>query len=64
MQSFTVILGMMLGAMVFLVSENRVSASYVGVFVIGAAIMLPLCYLRALRHFVVESQGRLISSKD
>ena len=66
MQLFTVLFGFMLGVMITLVSKKTSSVDYAGmlIFVFIAVIELPLCYLRALRYFVLESQSRPIPSKE
>jgi hypothetical protein len=66
MQLFTVILGLMLEMMITLVSKKTPWADCTGmlVFVFIAAIALPLCYLRALRYFVLESQSQPILRKE
>ena len=65
MQASTVCLGIMLGIMIALISEKTPSADYIGVsgFLNIIVVMLPLCYLRALHHFVVISQSERTGSK-
>lgn len=59
-QSCTVILGVCLALMLFIICrEVRLPLfRYLSVllFLVIAVIVLPLCYLRALRSFVVESR--------
>ena len=66
MQLSTILFGFMLGAMITLVSKKASLVVYIEmlVFVFVAVIQLPLCYLRALRYFVLESQSRPIPIKD
>jgi hypothetical protein len=59
MQLFTIIYGAMLGVMMVFVSKGIMENCLIAFpFLAIAAIILPLCYLHALRHFVVESQNR------
>jgi len=66
MQLFTVIVGFMLGVMIALVSKRTsgVDCTVMLAFVFIAAIALPLCYLRALRYFVLESQSQPTLRKE
>ena len=61
MQSLTLLLGVLLAVMLYLIGrEARLPLfGYFGVlvFLIIAVVELPLCYLRALRSYVVEHQA-------
>ena len=71
MQLVSILSGVMLMLMIILIS-SKVSEvqrahpiTFLGilVFVFGAVVELPLCYLRALRHYVAESQKREINNR-
>ena len=61
MQSLSVALGFCLAGILFLIweAEHYPLAVYfaVLVFLFVAVVQLPLCYLRALRSYVVQSQA-------
>ena len=60
MQSLTVALGVLLAIMLYLICREARLPLFgyfaVLVFLIIAVVELPLCYLRALRFYVVERQ--------
>jgi len=60
MQAFTLLLGVLLAVMIYVIfRETRFPLGcYFGVlvFIVIAVVELPLCYLRALRCYVVENQ--------
>jgi hypothetical protein len=59
-QSFTVVLGILLAIMLYLICREAHLPLYgyfaVLVILVMAAVELPLCYLRALRFYVVDRQ--------
>jgi hypothetical protein len=66
MQLSTILFGPTLGMMIMWVSKKTSSVVYIEtlVFVFVTVIALPLCYLRALRYFVLRSQSPPIPLKD
>jgi hypothetical protein len=60
MQSFTVALGVILAIMLYLICREARLPLFgyfaVLVFLIIAVVELPLCYLRALRFYVIDDQ--------
>ena len=59
MQAFTLLLGVCLAGILFLISKEArlplLAYLCVLVFLLIAAVQFPLCYLRALRCYVLES---------
>ncbi len=60
MQIVSLILGLCLAGILFIICKEAQLPLFgylcVLVFLLIAAVQLPLCYLRALRYYVVESQ--------
>ena len=67
MQAMSVVLGACLAGMLSIICWEAdlplVGYLSVLVFLVGAVIVAPLCYLRALRCFVVESQLNSLHSR-